>query len=588
MLTSDGVATFPDVNVDPRDRHPRRAGADRLLRGLPADHAVGPVARHPSRLPGRARPAPHAQPPTSGDLGLGAGAPQSVYALDQTPDRRRRLSKFGDPTCSSRARRGPCRTATTVEFVGTEQWITVSVRHDPGQPIVPGRRGRAAGRPAGSLTGKRRRVFFRITPTGMSAGGLPRSDHPGFAEEFAAIVAAASPCLTGARTGGADCRQGGALMGGLSNQLLVVTIFSYVLAMLAYAVEYAFGARSLVGQRVLVGAGGPVDPTFLHWALRTHWMLPTRGVPPTHRVLLAPGRRASLPSASPSSVTWPTSAHWSPAASPPTRAPWGNMYEFVMTATLVGVSAWLVVLAKWRNLRHLGLFVTLVASILLAIAGMTLYVPVGPLVPALQSYWLVIHVGGLDRAQASSSSALCPRSSTWSSAASTARSPGQAEPSPQPRRAPPAGRRARAGHVPRARLRLPPIWTFGVFAGAIWAEAAWGRYWNWDPKEVWSFIAWVVYACYLHARSTPSVSRRITSFIAIVGWLTMLVNLFGVTASPTASTPTPASDPYLPPRPRNHRSAAGAAPLGATPIHGCGAPGEHPHGGMRRVGAAPR
>src|SRR5262249_50074727 len=75
------------------------------------------------------------------------------------------------------------------------------------------------------------------------------------------------------------------------------------------------------------------------------------------------------------------------------RAPWGNMYEFVMMAMLVGVSGWLVVLVKWRNLRPLGLFVTLVAAILLSIAGMTLYVPVGPLVPALHSYWLVIHVG---------------------------------------------------------------------------------------------------------------------------------------------------------------------------------------------------
>jgi ABC-type transport system involved in cytochrome c biogenesis permease subunit len=64
--------------------------------------------------------------------------------------------------------------------------------------------------------------------------------------------------------------------------------------------------------------------------------------------------------------------------------------------------------------------------------------------------------------------------------------------------------------------------------GAIWAEAAWGRYWGWDPKETWSFVAWVVYACYLHARSTPSVSRRITSWIAVAGWVAMLINLYGV------------------------------------------------------------
>ena len=73
-----------------------------------------------------------------------------------------------------------------------------------------------------------------------------------------------------------------------------------------------------------------------------------------------------------------------------------------------------------------------------------------------------------------------------------------------------------------------PIWTFAVMAGAIWAEAAWGRYWGWDPKETWAFISWVVYAGYLHARATPSVKRNVATWIALVGFLTMLVNLFGV------------------------------------------------------------
>jgi cytochrome c-type biogenesis protein CcsB len=73
-----------------------------------------------------------------------------------------------------------------------------------------------------------------------------------------------------------------------------------------------------------------------------------------------------------------------------------------------------------------------------------------------------------------------------------------------------------------------PIWTFGVAAGSIWAEAAWGRYWGWDPKEVWAFISWVVYAGYLHARATPSVKRTTVAWIAVLGFLTMLMNLFGV------------------------------------------------------------
>jgi ABC-type transport system involved in cytochrome c biogenesis permease subunit len=73
-----------------------------------------------------------------------------------------------------------------------------------------------------------------------------------------------------------------------------------------------------------------------------------------------------------------------------------------------------------------------------------------------------------------------------------------------------------------------PIFTFGVVAGAIWAEAAWGRPWGWDPKETWSFISWVIYAGYLHARATPAVRRPVAVWIAIIGFLTMLMNLFGV------------------------------------------------------------
>jgi cytochrome c-type biogenesis protein CcsB len=73
-----------------------------------------------------------------------------------------------------------------------------------------------------------------------------------------------------------------------------------------------------------------------------------------------------------------------------------------------------------------------------------------------------------------------------------------------------------------------PIWTFAIIAGAIWAQSAWGRYWGWDPKETWAFITWVIFACYLHARATPSVKRTTATWIALLGFATMLMNLFGV------------------------------------------------------------
>jgi cytochrome c-type biogenesis protein CcsB len=310
-------------------------------------------------------------------------------------------------------------------------------------------------------------------------------------------------------------------MGGLSNQLLVVTIFCYVLAMMAYAIEYAFGGRSVVARAAtrataLVGAGGPPLPEVPETSHISDTSEAT-GRGGAHKAGLAAVALTVLGYAAHvvALVTRGIAAE---------RAPWGNMYEFVLTAVAVGVTAWLVVLFQWTGLRHLGVFVMLVAAILLAVAGMTLYVPVGPLVPALHSYWLVIHVG-----------AAATASGTFlvgfvAAAMHLIRSGHDAGKTRFPFSL--GERLPQAAALERVAFRVHafgfPIWTFGVIAGAIWAEAAWGRYWNWDPKEIWSFVSWVVYACYLHARSTPSVSRRLTSWIAVVGWATMLINLFAV------------------------------------------------------------
>jgi len=71
-----------------------------------------------------------------------------------------------------------------------------------------------------------------------------------------------------------------------------------------------------------------------------------------------------------------------------------------------------------------------------------------------------------------------------------------------------------------------PVFGFGVIFGAIWAEEAWGRYWGWDPKETVSFIAWVVYAAYLHARSTAGWRDKKAAWINVVGFVAMVFNLF--------------------------------------------------------------
>jgi cytochrome c-type biogenesis protein CcsB len=206
------------------------------------------------------------------------------------------------------------------------------------------------------------------------------------------------------------------------------------------------------------------------------------------------------------------------------RVPWGNMYEFVLAVTLVGSTAWLVLLGRRPTVRPLGLFVTLVLVVLLGVDGMRLYTAVGPLMPALNSYWLKIHVTAAITASGILMVGFVAAGLTL------IRSGYDAGKSRFPYSL--GDRLPAADGLERLTFRLHafafPIWTFAIICGAIWAESAWGRYWGWDPKETWSFIAWVIYAGYLHARATPSVKRTIATWIAVLGWAAMMVNLFGV------------------------------------------------------------
>jgi cytochrome c-type biogenesis protein CcsB len=200
------------------------------------------------------------------------------------------------------------------------------------------------------------------------------------------------------------------------------------------------------------------------------------------------------------------------------------MYEFVLTVSWIGAAAWLVVLWKRPMLRRLGLFLSLVMVLLLATAELVLYVPIVPLVPALNSYWFVIHVStivfasGIFLLGAVPAVAFLMRSGYEQGRRSF--------PYTLAKRMPTAAGLERLTFVLHAFAF--PVFTFAVIAGAIWAEAAWGRPWGWDPKETWSFISWVIYAGYLHARATPSVKRSVAAWLAVAGFLTMLMNLFGV------------------------------------------------------------
>jgi cytochrome c biogenesis protein len=197
-LTSEGAAKFPDANVDPAtgERDTRLQVAFEGLY-LPTAPDVPPYTRsvHPTeRSPGLLLFA------YRGDLGENAGIPGSVYRVDQRQVDAGRLARVGEPRLLRVGESWRLDDGTTVEFLGTRQWITLSVRHDPGEPVA------LCGVVAGlaglmlSLTGRRRRVFFRVLPVEGSptdrsslveAGGLPRTDYPGFAEEFERVVAAA-------------------------------------------------------------------------------------------------------------------------------------------------------------------------------------------------------------------------------------------------------------------------------------------------------------------------------------------------------------------------------------------------------------
>lgn len=195
------------------------------------------------------------------------------------------------------------------------------------------------------------------------------------------------------------------------------------------------------------------------------------------------------------------------------RVPWGNMYEYLSAVGFVVVVAWLYVV--WRHdLRRLSLFVLLPLALLLFLAGNQLYVEVAPLQPALRSYWIAIHVAAAVMASGVFLlSGLVSGLHLWAAHRPVKRLP----PIDQLDRV--AYRTGTVGFV---------TLTFAIITGAVWAEAAWGRYWGWDPKETVAFVSWVCYAAYLHARATAGWRGKPAAWINVIGMLAVLFNLFFV------------------------------------------------------------
>ena len=197
------------------------------------------------------------------------------------------------------------------------------------------------------------------------------------------------------------------------------------------------------------------------------------------------------------------------------------MFEFTTTAMVLIVGAYLIMV--WRlGLRWLGLPVTLLATIGNGLAVTVFYVAVAPLVPALHSVWFLIHIVAAAIAGAAFNVggllAILYLVKKRAEERGTVR--GYLAWLPTSRRMDVLSYRFHAFAF--------PLWTFAVAAGAIWAEYAWGRYWGWDPKETWALVTWVIYACYLHARSTAGWRGTRTAVIAIVGLASFWFNFIGI------------------------------------------------------------
>ena len=325
-----------------------------------------------------------------------------------------------------------------------------------------------------------------------------------------------------------------------SNGLFAAALLTYTLGMLAFAVDLAFGRR----RSVTAGAEASRQRTAAH-------------VREVELVIVgASPARLDLPPAlppQPSALTI-SDDRGTPAARRDTarvavavtgigwlihlgevitrglaagRVPWGNMYEFSSAVSLVAIGLFLALAARGIA-TDVGVYVMVPAICYLGLAGTVLYTRAAPLQPVLNSYWLKIHVVAAITATGTFMVGgvvtllllLRRRIDRRPTPAAASDAPGG-----MLRRLPAA---AALDQLERRIITLAfPIWTFAVIAGAIWAESAWGRYWGWDPKETWSFITWVLYACYLHARATMSW-RRAAPFFALAGFTALVFNYYVV------------------------------------------------------------
>lgn len=233
-------------------------------------------------------------------------------------------------------------------------------------------------------------------------------------------------------------------------------------------------------------------------------------------------------------------------AADPNRVPWGNMYEFTLSGTFVVALMYLLLYRKFA-LSWLAPIVVAFVLATLMVAVVWLHEEVAPLTEALYSPWLVIHVvsaviatGVFTLGGMCSMLYLVKERSSGRNTGYIARLPSTEV-------------------LDRISYRMHafgfPVWTFAVLiTGPIWAHQAWSTYWNWDPKEVWAFITWVVYAAYLHARATAGWKGRKAAYIALLGLATLWFNFIGINFFSTSSQHSYAAPEIAAPDPADVRN----------------------------------
>src|SRR5579859_2274900 len=335
-------------------------------------------------------------------------------------------------------------------------------------------------------------------------------------------------------------------LGHLSNAFMIATLVIYSLSVFAFAGDFAFGrprraqaaargqqeAREREVALATVGAASGASPAGTDGipaapgGVGAAGSMPELAVP-AFRAIRAAGRwviaavlLSSLGSAAHTTtvITRGLAVH---------RAPWGNMYEFVTALTCVAVLFFLFVLIRYQ-VWTLGVFVMASIVATLGLAETLIYTAPGDLVPALQSYWLDIHVTAMTLATGIFFvAAVLGGVYLWIDRYNRRVADGRAEPGHGIVRRLPS-----IEQIDRLTYRTVvfgfPVWTFGVIAGAIWADQAWGRYWGWDPVETWAFITWVLYAAFLHARATAGWRGRRAHYVQLLGFTSLIFNILVV------------------------------------------------------------